>query len=1763
VLALLLVSAVAAVAALVVPQQLSTLVGGSNSTNSGAATTDFALAGAQTRSINGVPVSSLESGKPPLGMLGQFRRYARHIGRRIGLLERKDHRLGFFEAGGAGGRCPPPAPLPFVLDGAAPGSGLAAEPADSAHVPIHTHLLSRDLWAKHLSTQAASIAAERAAYDAAVASANLRGPRLSWSDNPWRTNSLASITLFSMYPDLHLHSDASPSSDPAVAQAQQEQMALYLLAISSWVELLPSADKVHLFVNRPETCMALVGHDGSDKSRQDAMERAKSSGNKLAAVRCKPFPCVHPEYKRGLISCVWNDVFAVAEAEATQRRSQLRTERSTLLESLRSSRPVTEGGKGLPAPLDENDAPLAWSASLDAELEALLAEAELEDEVMLYVSPESLLDLQMLTVLSKLSRDALSTRSILRAQDLERLARREGRSSSTTLLKHPSMGVDMDGTPLRDQGHWMALSKRTDMVVPEGLLNVLRGQAQTATTKMQPGASVSSLFHAPASNFPSLLLDALELVWKAAYAVPSSSPSSPSASAQVHSGFGLSLLALPSGTVAALREHHALRAQKEYEAREDAAEAGEEHISPEIMRMRAAGMEPEQAGLPSLEEASTLLSHAAALPASSLPALASSPSFFPPFLAGLFRWQNWFVSRLVLSSESGAGSAKWPFNVKVTDVSNSATLMHLQLPAATAELIKTAAVGKEGDSAAKKDAAGSRYNEALVRALVGHDYRIGAVDGAPFLSVGSCVLERRRPPSTLSDPGVEALSPSLLPPLCEVHPRPVGNYSHLYYFYRRASRASAPSSVVRLAAGSGEHVPPGYVIVLTVNSGYVRLALNWLCWARRIKFSSFILLAEDQSSARIFRALGAPVIVSDSAEEELPPADYGSVSFQRTMSFRTEFLMSLLLAGVHFATADMDAVWFDDPVAFFHPLADLTGQPHKGVKLSGGFVVVRSTPSGRLFWKSVIECQRLNAAFLAERKEGTYEPSMYTEQYCINELSRHLEEKNPPEVAGPESLGDPRAFHKILPSALLFPDGKAFFDEKRSQWANVAPVVIHNNWIMGTGGKWGRMVEWNMVSIAPDGESQANQAATKLKRERRAPRVEDGEGVCAPVPVVPREPVPLRSPVALPAPSSAQDHVMEPHRFHMHVRLFLSPEASDGVQQANEFASLRRAVQALIDTDYTSAMTLASAAAATAPGSASAATVVKPSIHLEIMLDTFVFPESSRLEEARGEQAEWGRLKTELKALKNKWLERFGEPSKNGFTFVMEVKRPRAGLRVGPLGLWSLPWPKVAGSAEELESHGSDNSNATNTRHHDASLYLHDSVVLSPQWFSYAYALLQSYQLGRVPAAEHGLDDAFVDSRVYGISLLDAHMLQGETLERRLNDTATEAERLAFTEQALARSGVFNSTSAAWRRVRHLATRRAQASLPSASATPSPAQVRAQLPSSFVATRTFGFQQLSEFGALLWLPGHFDDWTAWLAEQHIPDTLSSAATLPPDAARDQVAATKCVPGLASNTRVQSAPQRTTWFEWINRWAYERGFYPLHVRATEVQVSGASSADIKAVAAARNEADAPPLKAKDGGKRLAVALTAAQAQQSASGDGTVSLLSRPLGPFDLLFPSSASVSVYDFTFHIVRAPVTLAYRSLLAPASRVDQCYRLSQYEARMDEIAAKEAAIKAAADAKKAAAKAARDAEKKAQQDAAKAVKAAAKAKADAEKAEKARQAQEKKKEAEAEAKRKKKAVDAAAAGKKEAAEEAARKKLPQRDEEVPVAEEAAAADAE
>ena len=224
-----------------------------------------------------------------------------------------------------------------------------------------------------------------------------------------------------------------------------------------------------------------------------------------------------------------------------------------------------------------------------------------------------------------------------------------------------------------------------------------------------------------------------------------------------------------------------------------------------------------------------------------------------------------------------------------------------------------------------------------------------------------------------------------------------------------------------------------------------------ICWAKRIAFRNYILLAEDLKAYETLRAANEPVYISYNQSlitESKSEAKYGSTEFQVTMLYRVDFLMRVLRTGYHFLTADMDSIWLSDP--FDHIARNQTitiqGQMHKLTKMSGGFVLVHSTTEGRKFWQSVIQCQKHNL-FLLQHRNGSdlkRPTSDFTEQECINNRLNTTK----------THLLDP---HK-------FPDGRAFFDLQLPQRRGVVPVVIHGNWLVGLEAKLDRLKAWNLLA---------------------------------------------------------------------------------------------------------------------------------------------------------------------------------------------------------------------------------------------------------------------------------------------------------------------------------------------------------------------------------------------------------------------------------------------------------------------------------------------------------------------------------------------------------------------------------------------------------------------------------------------------------------------------------------------------------------------------
>ena len=335
-------------------------------------------------------------------------------------------------------------------------------------------------------------------------------------------------------------------------------------------------------------------------------------------------------------------------------------------------------------------------------------------------------------------------------------------------------------------------------------------------------------------------------------------------------------------------------------------------------------------------------------------------------------------------------------NVNVIDITQSAVIIHQQQP-----------IAQDKQVIHHSQRHGAIYNDQLTKNLSNVDYKLGFIHNANEILVGDCHQKQ-----------------------CQLKEN----------LYR--------SEIILLKQRADAN---NYIAILTVTSGYMSMAWNWICWARRINFHNYIFLAEDYESYRILREHNEPVYISN--EQSLNSsikheAKYGSYEFQITMTYRLEFLMRVLRAGYHFLSADLDTIWLDNPLKYISHNLSITiqGQTHKETKMSGGFIVLHATHHGRKFWQDVITCQHDNLLQLRSKEyiKQKRPPSDFTEQECINNQLKTVR----------INLLDP----------YLFPDGRSFFDLHRSQSRGIVPVVIHGNWLVGLENKLNRLKSWNLLA---------------------------------------------------------------------------------------------------------------------------------------------------------------------------------------------------------------------------------------------------------------------------------------------------------------------------------------------------------------------------------------------------------------------------------------------------------------------------------------------------------------------------------------------------------------------------------------------------------------------------------------------------------------------------------------------------------------------------
>ena len=270
--------------------------------------------------------------------------------------------------------------------------------------------------------------------------------------------------------------------------------------------------------------------------------------------------------------------------------------------------------------------------------------------------------------------------------------------------------------------------------------------------------------------------------------------------------------------------------------------------------------------------------------------------------------------------------------------------------------------------------------------------------------------------------------------------------------------AAAHAHISRVLDDGSSHK---LIILVTVNTGYLDFFRNWLHYYRKLGLGMYLVIAEDRAAfqtlyddpdmnlkGRVLYA-GDDERVRDIGNISDPETAYsfGMSEFNVLVQRRPTYFSLLLNLGYDVLYSDVDTIWLQDPLPYMtnhtftiHVQSDSASEREKPSSMAcTGFIMLTSTPQVRelvFLWNKVLSVRR-----------GTI-----TNQLTFSSL-----------LTVTISQGKLKAF--FLPYT-LFPNGALYFDKQWRERLQAAPVLVHNNWIMGHDEKRERFQElglWHPV----------------------------------------------------------------------------------------------------------------------------------------------------------------------------------------------------------------------------------------------------------------------------------------------------------------------------------------------------------------------------------------------------------------------------------------------------------------------------------------------------------------------------------------------------------------------------------------------------------------------------------------------------------------------------------------------------------------------------
>ena len=251
------------------------------------------------------------------------------------------------------------------------------------------------------------------------------------------------------------------------------------------------------------------------------------------------------------------------------------------------------------------------------------------------------------------------------------------------------------------------------------------------------------------------------------------------------------------------------------------------------------------------------------------------------------------------------------------------------------------------------------------------------------------------------------------------------------------------------------HDESGFVFVMFVDEDFLKMTLSWLCHAPTsvtLKTIFFVSSREVRKSLELFGAKHFKSLNSRLHRGKRKAKQYGQKTYYQLINDRARLVGQLLHHHLKVWIIESDSTWFADPTEVLVQFQDqdvIAGKDGEGKDEfpEAGFVFLNSTLRTRNLWDNMVIWQ----------------------QRVIDEM-----EQDDVGDAGNEMLQLPEMLRQANCSWSYFPASNFVSGKWYLSWhirSMSSPIVIQNNWIIGTKDKIRRAQQWGHWYLHPRGDT--------------------------------------------------------------------------------------------------------------------------------------------------------------------------------------------------------------------------------------------------------------------------------------------------------------------------------------------------------------------------------------------------------------------------------------------------------------------------------------------------------------------------------------------------------------------------------------------------------------------------------------------------------------------------------------------------------------------